>query len=181
MNAVMNLRVHKWQFLDQLFMFVRLYHVWGSRNYNLTIFNSNFRIINLHLHVQDMLIAFIIRTIALLIEGVSTSETSVSFIETTRCNIPADGHLRNLFCFFYMKCSHVLTQTWLRAGRPGDRGSIPGGGQRIFPLTSVFMPALGPTQPPVQWVPGVLSPGVKARPGRDADHSPPSSAEVENE
>jgi hypothetical protein len=27
---------------------------------------------------------------------------------------------------------------------------------------------------------GVLSPGVKARPGRDADHSPPSSAEVEN-
>jgi hypothetical protein len=28
---------------------------------------------------------------------------------------------------------------------------------------------------------GVLSPGVKARPGRDADHSPPSSVEVENE
>jgi hypothetical protein len=28
---------------------------------------------------------------------------------------------------------------------------------------------------------GVLSPGVKARPGRDADHSPPSSAEFENE
>jgi hypothetical protein len=24
-------------------------------------------------------------------------------------------------------------------------------------------------------------PGVKVRPGRDADHSPPSSAEVENE
>jgi hypothetical protein len=36
--------------------------------------------------------------------------------------------------------------------------------------------ALGPTQPPVQWVPG-----VKARQGRDADHSPPSSAKVENE
>jgi hypothetical protein len=28
---------------------------------------------------------------------------------------------------------------------------------------------------------GVLSPGVKARPGRDADHSPPSNAEVVNE
>jgi hypothetical protein len=28
---------------------------------------------------------------------------------------------------------------------------------------------------------GVLSQGVKAQPGRDADHSPPSSAEVENE
>jgi hypothetical protein len=39
----------------------------------------------------------------------------------------------------------------------------------------------GPTKPPVQWVSGVLSPGGKARPRRDADHSPPSSAEVKNE
>jgi hypothetical protein len=29
----------------------------------------------------------------------------------------------------------------------------------------------------IQWVPGALSLGVK-RPGREADHSPPSSAEV---
>jgi hypothetical protein len=35
--------------------------------------------------------------------------------------------------------------------------------QEIFPLTSVSRPALEPTQPPVQWVPGVLSPGVKHR------------------
>jgi hypothetical protein len=37
--------------------------------------------------------------------------------------------------------------------------------------------ALGPTQPPIQWVPGAFSPGVK-QPGREANHSPPSSAEV---
>jgi hypothetical protein len=37
--------------------------------------------------------------------------------------------------------------------------------------------ALGPTQPPIQWVPGTLSLGVKL-PGREADHSFPSSAEV---
>jgi hypothetical protein len=40
-------------------------------------------------------------------------------------------------------------------------------------------PVLGPTQPPIQWVPATLSPGAK-RPGREADHSPPSSAEVKN-
>jgi len=38
---------------------------------------------------------------------------------------------------------------------------------------------LAPTQPPIQWVPGGLSLQVK-RPGREADHSPPSSAEVNN-
>jgi hypothetical protein len=37
--------------------------------------------------------------------------------------------------------------------------------------------ALGPTQPAIQWVPGVLSLGVK-RPWREADHSSPPSAEV---
>jgi hypothetical protein len=57
---------------------------------------------------------------------------------------------------------------------------ILGRDERIFPLASVSRPALGPTQPPVQWVSGVLS-RDKARPERDADHSSPSSAEVKNE
>jgi hypothetical protein len=34
-----------------------------------------------------------------------------------------------------------------------------------------------PTQPAIQWVPGALSMGIQ-RPDREADHSPPSSAEV---
>jgi len=41
-----------------------------------------------------------------------------------------------------------------------------------------YKPVMGPTQPPIQEVPGALSQGVK-RPGREADHSPPSNAEVE--
>jgi hypothetical protein len=44
-------------------------------------------------------------------------------------------------------------------------------------FTTASKTALGPTQPPIQWVPGALSLGVK-RPGREVDHSPPSSAEV---
>jgi hypothetical protein len=49
---------------------------------------------------------------------------------------------------------------------------------RIFLFTTASTrPALGPTQPPIQWVPGALSLGVK-RPRREAEHSPPSSAEV---
>jgi len=45
--------------------------------------------------------------------------------------------------------------------------------------TTASRTALGPTQRPMQWVPGALSLGVK-RPGRETDHSPPSSAEVKN-
>jgi hypothetical protein len=39
--------------------------------------------------------------------------------------------------------------------------------------------ALRPTQPPIQWVPGALSPGIK-RQGLEADHSSPTNAEVKN-
>jgi hypothetical protein len=40
-------------------------------------------------------------------------------------------------------------------------------------------PALRPTKPPIQWVPGSLSPGVKQQ-RLGTDHSPPSSAEIKN-
>jgi hypothetical protein len=45
--------------------------------------------------------------------------------------------------------------------------------------TGTFFTALGPTQPPSQWVPRGSFPGVK-RPEREADHSHPSSVEVNN-
>jgi hypothetical protein len=50
-----------------------------------------------------------------------------------------------------------------------------------FSSSHASRPALGPTQPPIQWVPGGPFPWGKVRPGRDADHSPPSSAKVKNE
>jgi hypothetical protein len=64
----------------------------------------------------------------------------------------------------------------LRTGRPSGRSSSPGGGKNFLFSTS-SRPVLGLTQPPIQWVLGALSPGVK-RPGREADHSPPINAEI---
>jgi hypothetical protein len=46
----------------------------------------------------------------------------------------------------------------------GRSGFDPRQRQEIFPLAAVSRPALGPTLPPVQWVPVVLSPGVKRGP-----------------
>jgi hypothetical protein len=46
-----------------------------------------------------------------------------------------------------------------------------------FHFAIASRPALGPTQPPIQWVQGALSPGIKW-PGHEVDHSPTSSAEV---
>jgi len=57
--------------------------------------------------------------------------------------------------------SSVGIATRLRAGRSGSRL------------------ALEPTHPPIQWIPGAISLGIK-RPGREADHSPTSSAEDKN-
>jgi len=54
-------------------------------------------------------------------------------------------------------------------------GSNPGGDEIFRPSR----PALGSTQPSVQWVPG-LSRG-KVRPGRTTDHSPLSSSAVMEE
>jgi hypothetical protein len=43
---------------------------------------------------------------------------------------------------------------------------------RIFLYTTASRPAVGPTQPPIQWVPEALFLGVKQQ-GLEADHSPP--------
>jgi hypothetical protein len=50
-------------------------------------------------------------------------------------------------------------------------------GFKNFLFSSLSRPALGPTQPPIQWVPRALSAGVKLK-GRETDHSPPASSEV---
>jgi hypothetical protein len=80
----------------------------------------------------------------------------------------------------HVECTSPLKMTSQGYGLD-DRGSrvrFPAG-LGILLLTTASSTALGPTQPPIQWVPGALSLEVK-RPGREAHHSPPSSAEVKN-
>jgi len=61
-----------------------------------------------------------------------------------------------------------------------NRGSVPGGGNDgIFFFATAFKPALGQTEPPIQWVLGALTARVKHT-GREADHSAPSSDEFNN-
>jgi hypothetical protein len=55
---------------------------------------------------------------------------------------------------------------------------IPSKGKFLLVSTG-SIPGLGPTQPPMQRLPGPISPAVK-RPEREAHHSPPPSAEVKN-
>jgi hypothetical protein len=54
-------------------------------------------------------------------------------------------------------------------------------GAEDFSSTHASRPALGPTQPPIQWVPGVLSAGVKRCRGVTLTTHPHLVAEVKYE
>jgi hypothetical protein len=52
-------------------------------------------------------------------------------------------------------------------------------GAGFFLYAAASRPAVGTTQPPIQWVSEALSLGVKQS-GCEADYSPPSGAEIKN-
>jgi hypothetical protein len=60
---------------------------------------------------------------------------------------------------------------WLRDGRPSGWNSSPVRVKNLL-FSTLSIPALGATQPTIQWVLGVN------RQGREADHSSPTSAEI---
>jgi hypothetical protein len=59
--------------------------------------------------------------------------------------------------------------------KKGQSSSPAGVKNVLFSTSSRSDPGL--TRPPFQWIPGAFTPGVK-RPAHEADHSPPTSAEV---
>jgi hypothetical protein len=50
----------------------------------------------------------------------------------------------------------------------------------IEPFSTASRPALGSTQPPIEWAPRTVSPGV-TRQGCEVDHSRPFGAEIKND
>jgi hypothetical protein len=112
------------------------------------------------------------------------------FVETMlRSSVPVpQGTLRLHYKYRLKAFREVVALYWkdnskhfphylLRAGRQSGRSSRPGRG-RNFLFSTSSRPTLGPTHPPIQWVPGAFSQGVK-RPTREADHSTPTSAKVQ--
>jgi hypothetical protein len=88
---------------------------------------------------------------------------------------------RGLYIFnnnISVKCALIAqsVQRWAKGWKIRVWGFDSRRGLGIFLFTTASRTALGPTQP-IQWTPGALSLEVK-RPGCEADHSPPSSAEV---
>jgi hypothetical protein len=73
-----------------------------------------------------------------------------------------------------------IVSVWLRTGRPGYQGSIPGRG-KDFSSTLYVQTGSGAHPASCTMGTGGPFPGAKAQPGRDSDHSLPCSAEIKNE
>jgi hypothetical protein len=97
------------------------------------------------------------------------TQISLTFPGTIHILFP----LELIYCVINSSCYMILTiPTIIYTHEDFFIICLPGLQKYVCPLATG-----GPTQPPAQWVPGVLSLGVKWV-GREADHSPPSSAEV---
>jgi len=91
--------------------------------------------------------------------------------------IPVFGYL-DITILLHSRGSSVTIGTRLRAGQSGFN-SRQGQLRDFFLFAAASRPALDPNQPLTQWLSVFFSRG-QSGPGREADHSPPSSAEVKN-
>jgi len=78
--------------------------------------------------------------------------------------------------YSYTKFIENIILISLLSYRPSENLSVT---SVLTHYTTLFLQYLRPTQPLIHWIPGDLTPGLK-RPDREADRSPPSSAEVKN-
>jgi hypothetical protein len=101
------------------------------------------------------------------------------YLHTDICYTMQVLNKRCHWCLQRINAAHYDISVSIVTGyRLDGPGSIPARGKiSLFSISS--RATLGPTQSPIQWIPGVLSSRIK-RPEREADYSPPSSVEVEN-
>jgi hypothetical protein len=110
----------------------------------------------------------------LLIKTVMRPLTSSFHILQFSCSVLVHTVVLNkVFMTFHLPALHKLGLGY----KLDDVGFESWQGLGICLFTTPSRAALGPPQPPIQWVSGALSLGVK-RPGREANHSPPSSQRV---
>jgi hypothetical protein len=85
------------------------------------------------------------------------------------------------YCQFLRKVSSFKEQRWIipMQRATGWTAGFDSRQWQVFFFFTAFRPVLGPAQPRTHQIPVVLSAGVK-RQGHEANHSPPSSAEVKN-
>jgi hypothetical protein len=102
-------------------------------------------------------------------------------VQSFRCKIAMEGSLykknKKLAC---EDLEHVIQwdcySSCVLLMLPGE-GQRPGGQSFSSGRVKNFLFSRSSTQPPIQWVLGAFSPGVK-QPGCEVDHSPPTNAEV---
>jgi hypothetical protein len=85
------------------------------------------------------------------------------------------SNLKRAFSSDMYEYMHISVGTATGYGLDGPV-SIPGRG-KVSLFSTASIPPLRPTQPPIQLIPGAISLGIMQL-GREADHSPPFSAEV---
>jgi hypothetical protein len=105
------------------------------------------------------------------------SLTFMNTIMTNESGIPRTLEKWKHFCTIYTWDESRDSLVGIATGYGLGNGIDSQQEQKIFLYFTASRPALGP-ETPAQWVPGALSLGVS--PGREADHSPPSNAEVKN-
>jgi hypothetical protein len=92
-------------------------------------------------------------------------------------------HLFNVHLHWFSLCSQDPTDISPKTGSASIVTGLMTGFRfparvQIFLFSTAPRPALRPTLPPIQWIPGAIFPGVGInRPGREDIHSAPSGAE----
>jgi hypothetical protein len=134
---------------------------------------GHFTNFSLFVILKPTIIKFLFQLLSLLCYA--TCSVHITFTDT----------LRDWACFIYSEVlrNKLITISvcvrWATGWTVGVLGFDSRRVLGIFLFTTASRTALGPTQPPIQWVSGALSLGVK-RPGLESDHSLPSIVEVKD-